>query len=115
MGHLIYQWIDLIWLPVSLFVVHKNQRIKVALYVLSCVMTLRLQVELMEEIDAAHGLLKLMNSHVFHRGLVVYGVFNMLYLILAYFSPRTRPVVFIAASISIYFLAFCSSMILMVF
>lgn len=114
MTDLLYQWIDLIWIPISIFIVHKHQRIKTVFFVLSCILTLRLQVELMEEIDKATGFFKIMDSYVFHRGLVLYGIVIALFLILAHFSPKTKPAVFLAAAISIYILSFAMSMLLMI-
>ena len=115
MTDLLYQWMDLIWFPIAFFVVHKQQRIKTFFFILTCVLTLRLQVEIMNSIEYPTGLLPYMDSYVYHRGLIVYAVIISLFLILARFSPKTNPAVFLAAMISIYMLAFCASMLLMVF
>lgn len=114
MGELIYQWIDLVWLPVGWLAVHKNHRIQTAAFILTCIFTLRLQVELIELTGYDTGFLPFMDSAVYTRGLVVYGVIIALFLILAHFSPKTRSIVFFAAALSIYFFAFCVSMVIMV-
>lgn len=115
MTDFMYQWMDLIWLPIAFFVVHKHQRIKTFLFIVTCMLTLRLQVEIMESIDYPTGVLPYLKSYVYHRGLVVYGIVIALFLLLARFSPKTNPVVFLAAMISIYMITFCLSMLVMVF
>lgn len=110
---LIYQWIDLLWLPVGLVVAHRGQRIKTAVFVLTCVFTLRTQLELMAEIGFPAGILGLWNLGLYERGLIIYGLLIAAFLALVYFSPRTRGVVFLAAMISVYILGFCISMLAM--
>ncbi len=110
----ILQWIDLIWLPVSLLVVHKGQRVLALAYFAACMLMLRLQVELISSIGYPTGILPLLNSGLFLRGLVVYALFNAGYLVIAYFSPGSDKHVFLAASISIFFAALFTSMIIMV-
>ena len=105
--------IDCLWLPIAWFVVHKHQRLKAFLFVMSCIMTLRLQVQLMEEINYPTGMLSLLDSHVLYRGQIIYSIVIMLFLILAYFSSKTLKIVFFAACLSIYFLTFCFSMVMM--
>lgn len=114
MTSLFYQWIDLLWLPVGLVAVHKGQRIKTCVFLLVCILTLRVQVELMESLGHPHGLAGLLHSGVYERGLVVYGIIFALFLVLAYFSANTKGIVFFAATLSIYFFAFCASMMVMV-
>jgi len=114
MGAFIYQWIDLIWLPVAWFAVHKRHRMQAMAFVVTCIVTLRTQVELMNYIGYGTGILPLMDSEIRARGLIAYGIIIGLFLILAYYSPRTRNIVFLAAAISVYLFAFCVSMTLMV-
>lgn len=113
MGELIYQWIDLVWLPIGWFAVHKHQRVKVMAFIITCILTLRTQAELLDSTGYDEGYLPLMHSPVFTRGLIVYSIIIMLFLILAYLSPRTQGIVFFTASITIYIFAFCVSMVLM--
>ena len=51
MEALIYQWIDLFWLVMIPLAAHKGHRLIAAGFVLSCMLMLRLQVEIMESID----------------------------------------------------------------
>lgn len=111
----IYQWIDLLWIPVGLLTVHKGQRLLTTGFVLACIFSLRTQIELMDSIDRGGGLLGFWNAGLYERGLVVYGFFIALFLILAHFSRNTKGVIFLAAAISIYILGFCVSMLAMIF
>lgn len=113
MGAFIYQWIDLIWLPVGWFAVHRQHRLHMAAFIVTCLVTMRTQIELMESIGFGEGILKLMDSPLRTRGLVIYGVVIALFLLAAHYSPRTSPIVFLAASISIYIFTFSASMIVM--
>lgn len=107
MGALVYQWIDLIWLPVAVFVVHERHRIKIGIFILINVLTFRMQLELMDSIGYGEsGILGLLNSDLYIRGLVTYSILYMIVLALAYFSPRTKEIVFFAAVLSIYIIMF---------
>lgn len=113
MQSLIYQWIDLLWLPIGLIAVHKGQRIKTTLFILTCIFTLRTQIELMESTGYPDGILKLVPLGLYERGLIFYGLLIMLFLILAHLSPNTKGVIFLAAALSLYILGFCISMLFM--
>lgn len=82
-------------------------------FFISCMMMMRLQVELMTEIGFEYGIMNVMSSNVFDRGLAVYSFFYMAFLILVQYSPNTKGALFIAGAISIFFMAFFSSIIIM--
>lgn len=110
---LIHDWADIIWIPIAVVSVHKGQRIKAAAFVLFCMLTMRLQVELIRDTGFDTGYLNFMHSDIFNRAQIVYSVFIVLFLILSHYSPNTRGAIYMAASISIYFMAFFSSMLIM--
>ncbi|MFN3826223.1 MAG: hypothetical protein ACK4NR_01210 [Micavibrio sp.] len=114
MTDLIYQWIDLLWVPVALVAVHKGQRLKTVVFLLVCILTMRAQVELMEHIGKPSGFTGLLETEAYERGLITYGIIFALFLLLAYLSPHTKGIVFFAATISLYVLSFCFSMLVMV-
>lgn len=114
MSDLIYQWIDFIWLPIGWFVVRKDQRLMTVAFIFTCLLTLRTQVELIESTGFAEGILGFMDSPPVARGMIVYGLVITAFLVLAYYSPRTRGVIFFAAALSMYILAFCLSLLIMV-
>lgn len=107
-------WVDVIWLPLAWFVVNKEQRWLALGTIAGCMVMMRLEAELIESTGFSHGMLPFLDSPVYDRGLVVYSVFYVLYLILAYYSPGSRSWVFTAASISIFFMASIVSIFVMV-
>ncbi len=113
MGQTLYQWIDLLWLPIALMVTHKGHRLLAAGFVLACMLTLRMQVELMDYTGHPYGFLGILGGDSFMRGLIAYGAIIALFLGLAHFSARTTRMVFLAAALSLYILAFAASMLLM--
>lgn len=113
MDDLIYRWIDILWLPIAFFTVHKRHRWWALGFIAGCMVMMRLQSELMEYGGYDHGILGLMTSHVFSRGLVTYSVYYMLFLIMAHYSPRTEGVVFMAACLSIFFMAMFTTVVVM--
>ena len=110
----ILNWGDLLWVPLALLVVRKKQRLNAILFVLVCVLTLRLQVELMSSIGFSQGFLKFMDLPALWRGYMVYGVFIGLFLLLSRWSRERDPYVNIAAAITVFIAAFCISTFLMI-
>lgn len=111
---IIFNYIDLIWVPVALVALHKGHRLLGALFAASCSFVMRLQIELMQAIGHGNGFFHWMHTGLYLRGLITYGVFILLFFMLAHFSPRTDRFVFVAASITIFILAFCVSSAIMV-
>ena len=109
-----YQWIDLFWIPVGLLVTRRGQYLLTTAFILACVGTLRLQLEFMDSIDRHDGILGFVTMGLYERGLFVYGFLIAVFLILAHFSPRTKGVIFLAASLSIFIFGFCVSTLAMV-
>ena len=107
-------WIDLIWIPIALFTVHKPQRMITVAFLGSCMLMMRLQVELMHSINYPFGITGFWNMDVFRRGQVIYSIFYVIYIVLAIYSRDTKGVIYMAASISIFFAALFVSMIAMV-
>lgn len=113
MADLIFQWIDILWIPAAFFSVHKTQRIKAVIFVGVCLFVMRLQIELINSTGYTTGFTPFMTSDVHHRALIIYSVFIMLFLILSYYSPHTKGIIYQMASLSIFFMAFITSMIIM--
>lgn len=109
----INSWPDALWLLVILIALHKRQRIIGVCFVLAGMAMMRLQVELMEAIGYPQGILSLMDSHVFDRGLITYSGFYLFYVLISYFSPGSFRSVFLAASISIFLMALFTSTAIM--
>ncbi len=110
----LYHWIDLFWVPVALVTMEKGKRLLTSFFVLACVLLLRLQMELLRDGGYGRGILGLMESDIYPRGLATYSVFIMLFLLLAYFSKGAHKAVHMAASITILIASFCVSTLVMV-
>ena len=110
----LFSWIDLLWVPVTLLTMERGKRLFTCAFVLSCTLMLRLQVELLQQIGFPNGFFGFMESDIFCRGLIAYGVFILLFLLLAYYSPGADKNIHIAASITILIAAFCVSLFIMV-
>lgn len=110
MSGIIYQWIDLLWLPIALMAVHRKHWIYALSFIVAGAVTLRTQIELMESINYPTGFFPFFETPLYTRGLIVYSIIYALYLLLAHYSRATRPIVFFAGTLSFYFLAFCISM-----
>jgi len=109
----IYSWIDVIWLPVMYFAVHKQHRWWSLGFVLSSMILIRLLAEMMIHGGYDNGVLGFLDSHVHIRGIVVSSFFYVLFMILAHYSQETRGAIFLAACLSIFFMIFVSVSIVM--
>jgi hypothetical protein len=110
----LYQWIDLLWVPLALVLMERGKKLFTCAFVLSCVLLLRLQIELLQQLGYGRGFLGLLESAIYPRGLITYGVFTGLFIFLAYYSKGADKNVHIAASITILIAAFCVSSFIMV-
>lgn len=107
-------WIDLGWIIVALFVAKGRYRLFSIIFVLICVLMLRLQIKLMNEIGYGAGILHLLDMPILYRGIIVYGVFIGLFLSLVALSKEHNTYVYMAAGITIFTIAFCVSSAVMV-
>lgn len=105
----LFSYIDLLWVPVAALCAHGAQKIKAVFFVLICAGMLRLQVQFMNEMGFPEGIFKLWALPLFTRGLLTYSVFILFFMVLTYYSPRVNGFVYLAASISVFFAAFCVS------
>lgn len=101
--HFILQWIDVIWLPLAFVCVHKEQRLMAVASIFACMLMMRLETELMTYGGYERGILPVMNSYIFYRGLVVFSVFYMAYILISWFSPASKGYLFLATSLSLFF------------
>lgn len=107
------QYIDFIWLPIALLIVHKEQRLVTAAFFISCFLMMRLQIEMMVSVGYPTGILPFITWPVRDTSMAVYMLFYIAYIALAYWSPNTNKHIFLAASISIFFGAMLTSMVIM--
>lgn len=110
----ILDWIDLVWLPVAFFCVHKPHRWLAVGFVLSCMFMLRMQFELTQSLGfGKEGIPGLMDSNPYYRGLIVYSIFIALFIALSMWSKGATKTIYMAASITVFFAAFVVSTIIM--
>lgn len=114
MLHFLYIWIDTIWLPIAFFGVHKKHRWWSLGLVLGSMILIRLLAETFDYIGYPQGIMGILESNVHNRGLVVSGIFYILFLLVAHFSKNTQGVVFMAACLSFFFMIFVTTSIVMV-
>ena len=81
---LFHDWADIIWIPIAAISVHKGQRLKAIAFVLFCMITMRLQVEIVRSTEFDTGFLNFMTSDIFNRAQITYSIFIVLYLILSH-------------------------------
>ncbi|MCI5059553.1 MAG: hypothetical protein MRY79_00615 [Alphaproteobacteria bacterium] len=108
------EWIDLFWVVVALVLLHGKQKIQGALFVLVCVFSLRLQIELMQEVGYPDGFVGLIGLPLLYRGFIAYGIFVAGFLSLLHLSKDDSPYIFMAASITVFIVAFCVSSFVLV-
>lgn len=110
----VYPYIDALWIPLALLVVHRHQRFFVLGFLLACMFMMRLLIELVESTGYPRGIIGLLDAPLFARGLAVYSFFYALYLLLSYLSPGSFKVVLMAASITLFFAATICAAIVMI-
>lgn len=101
----ILQWVDLVWPPLAWVFVHKNQRWWALACILSCMVMMRLIIELMGSIGYSNGILQLLPLSAQARGVGVYSLFYLAYLLYAHYSKQKDHMLFMAASLSVFFFA----------
>ena len=111
---MLLDYIDLIWLPIGLIVVHKQQRLVAAGYFISCFIMMRMQIEMVVSLGFPNGFLPVFSWPVHKSAIVTYTFFYIAYMLLAYWSKESDKHIFLAASISMFFTALLVSTIVMV-
>jgi hypothetical protein len=106
-------WLDAVWVPIAALAVNQGQRLKAMAFVGLCMIVMRLQIEIVNSTGFKTGFTGLWNASLYHRGLITYSIFIMIYLLLSYLSPYTKGVIYLAASITIFFMAFVVSSFVM--
>lgn len=85
-----------------------------AIFAGACALLLRFQVELLQSIGFPKGFFGLIDLAPLLRGQIVYSLFIVLLMVLAWFSKGVDKNVYIAASITMMLSAFCVSTLVMV-
>ena len=110
----VLQWIDLAWLVLVLCVARKDQRGWVFGFFIGSMIMMRMLVELMTSIGHPNGLMGFMDTPVHTRGLIVYSIAYVIYMVLIRYSPNAKGALLMAASIGFFFFSFFTTAIVMV-
>ncbi len=110
----ILPWIDILWLPVLLLLVHKKHKLIAASYVIFCMITMRMEVELIKSFGYEKGIIGLFDMDLLQRGQITFAAATLFYLIISLYSRYTKPVIYMAASLTIYFFASILALIAMI-
>lgn len=98
-------WLDALWIPVLLVMLHKKQRFMAAGFVACNMVMMRLMAELMVWIGYPKGLLDILSIDMITRGFILYSVVYFIYMIIGLYSPRSSGTLFMGMSISLFFTA----------
>lgn len=110
------QWLDFLWIPVAALTAHGAQRYYAAALSVACIISLRLQTELLTWAGIGlTGATGYFSMPPMMRGMLCYAVLLGLFFILTYYSPNTRGVIYMAACLSVYVMSFCLSLVVMSF
>ena len=107
------EWLDATWILIALMTLHKGHKLLGAAFVLLCMVSLRLLVELFAGVNFSLGVLDASTPNLY-RGYWSYSVFIAIFFLLAYGSKGSDPYSFVAAAISMLIFAFCVSAVIMV-
>ena len=108
-----YQWADLLWLPAALAMTHRGHRLLACGFVAACLLTLRLEAEIMEAANRPAGFTGLLGWSAAARGEIVFGLAIAVFLLLARMSRGAAAVVFLAAMLIVYLFAAVAAMLFM--
>jgi hypothetical protein len=107
------QWADLAWLPIGMIVAAPRHRLFIAGYVGACVFTLRAQIEMMATTGHPRGIMHLLDGDPLLRGQIAYGIVTAVFFAMVFASRKAHPAVALAASLVVYLMAFCISMVIL--
>lgn len=111
---LLYHWIDLLWIPVLFFGVHKRHRWYAGGFIIGSIILVHTMSEIMTSIGHPTGIIGYMSSNVHARLLITSSIIYTIFLFVAHYSPKTMGVVFMAASLTFFFLILVIGSIVMV-
>lgn len=99
----ILRWIDLLWVFPAVVLAHKWHKVFALCFVLLLCLTIRMEIELMHSFGMDGGVTGWVEMGQLLRAQIVISIIIALYLLLAFYSKYTKPIIFMAASLTIYF------------
>ena len=107
------EWVLTAWVIPALLFTHSEQKIKASFFVLLLALVLKLQVEMMGSLGFQKGFTGFVPFTAEARGLFVHSFFILLLIGISIFSKHTRPIIYLAACLSLFFLSFFLSSFIM--
>ena len=99
----LYPWLDALWIPVFILMLHRNQKLWAAGFVVCNIIMLRMMAELMTWIGYPTGFITLLDVDLITRAMILHSAICLLYLTIALYSPKSDGPMFIGMSISLFF------------
>lgn len=112
--NLIYHWIDILWIPVLFFGVHKKHRWYACGFATGSIILVHTMSEIMTSIGYPNGIIGYISLDVHSRLLIISIIIYSAFLLVARFSSKTLGVVFMAASLTFFFLILVVGSLIMV-
>lgn len=97
----LWPFIDALWLPVLMLASARRHWLIALGYGVTGMILMRLMVDFSGSLGYGHGVLGLWGWPLFSRGLLVFGLFNGFFAVMAYTGRGRSPSVFLAAAITI--------------
>ncbi|MCK5385082.1 MAG: hypothetical protein KAJ29_05845 [Alphaproteobacteria bacterium] len=110
----LYHWVDLLWIPVFFFGVHKKHCWYSVGFAIGSIILVHTLSEIMVSIGYPTGIIGYMSSNVHSRLLITSSIIYSIFLLLAHFSSKTFGIVFMAAGLTFFFLILVIGTIVMV-
>lgn len=110
----VFQWIDGFWVLAALILARKGQRTLSVIFILACMFMMRMQVEMLAMLGYPFGIFKLIPYNIFERGLAVYSLLYLVYIMFLRIGFGSRGSILLATVISLFFIGFFVSTFVMV-
>lgn len=111
---IIYQWLDLIWIPIALVVLPRKQWVEALVLIACSAVMLRLQIDMVEQYGKPGGITGWLPFDLYHKGLIAYSLVIVVYIIASLMLYRHGWLIHLSLAIGVFFNAFIISTIVMV-
>ena len=105
---------DLIWLPAAWVVVPPWRRFIALVYIISCMVIMRLQVEFAFVMGFPHGITGWIDWPLFLRGFLIYGLSYAVYMAYLVQAKEQENVILMAMGLTLFFIILVLSTVFMV-
>lgn len=110
---LVYNWLDLFWIPLALIVLPKNQWLESMTLIICSIIMLRLQIETLSQYNFQEGFTGWFDFDLYHKGLFAYSLVIAAFMILSLILQKNGWIIHLSWVIGIVFQALIFSTIIM--